>query len=91
MKRCILFSLCPVLFTVLVISPGFAAKQGKERVDSLLNRLAIHKTEDTAKIVLYREIAFEYYGIDPKTGIGYGEKGIALAEQLNYRKGLIFA
>jgi len=90
MKRFLRLSFCSILFVTLNVSPGFALKQGKEKVDSLLKCLASHKTEDTAKIALYREIAFEYYGIDPKTGIGYGEKGIALAEQLNYRKGLIF-
>jgi len=73
-----------------MVSQCLALKQGKQKVDSLLDRLAIHKTDDTVKIALYRDIAFEYYGIDPKIGIGYGEKGIALAEQLNYRKGLIF-
>jgi adenylate cyclase len=90
MKRTLRFSLCSILFVVLSLSPGFAAKQGKEKIDSLLDRLAIHKTDDTAKIALYRDIAFEYYGIDPKAGIVYGEKGIALSGQLNYRKGLIF-
>ncbi len=90
MKRSLRVSVCSILFVVLNVSPGFALKQGKEKVDSLLKCLASHKTEDTLKIALYRDIAFEYYGIEPKTGIGYGEKGIALADQLNYRKGLIF-
>jgi len=74
----------------LSFSPGFALQQGKGKVDSLLNLLAAHKAEDTVKVALFNDIAFEYYVIDPKIGIKYGEKGIALAEQLNFRKGLIF-
>lgn len=90
MIRFIRLSLFSILFVLQSVSPCFAVKQGQERVDSLLKRLTNHKTEDTIMITLYREIAFEYYGIEPKTGIGYGEKGIALAEKLNYQKGLIF-
>ena len=90
MKRALRFSLCSVLFTLLTLSPVLASKQGKAKVDSLLGCLAIHKTEDTSKIALYRDIAFEYYGIDPRSGIIYGEKGIALSEKIHYRKGLIF-
>ena len=90
MRKYLCFCLWLLLFVLISISPGFAAKQGKEKVDSLLGRLAIHKTDDTAKIALYRDIAFEYYGIDPKIGNSIWRKRDRISEQLNYRKGLIF-
>jgi hypothetical protein len=62
---------------VLSLSPGFAAKQGKEKVDSLLDRLAIHKTDDTAKIALYRDIALEYYF-----------KALKISEEIGDKKGI---
>jgi adenylate cyclase len=88
MRRAIPGLILTFLFLFTVVAEMYPQKHGKEKVDSVLNQLAIHKTDDTAKVTLYGTIAFEYYTIDPKSGISYGEKGIALAEQLSYRKGL---
>jgi class 3 adenylate cyclase/tetratricopeptide (TPR) repeat protein len=77
MKRTLRLSLCLILFLVLSVSPGFTAKQGKEKVDSLLDRLAIHKTDDTAKIALYRDIALEYYF-----------KALKISEEIGDKKGI---
>jgi class 3 adenylate cyclase/tetratricopeptide (TPR) repeat protein len=90
MKRSAYLSLGLILFWIMGVSPCFAVKLGKEKVDSLLKLLSTHPSEDTAKVTLYGSIAFEYYTIDPKKGLGYGEKGIDLAEQLKDRKGLTF-
>ncbi|MCX6243897.1 MAG: tetratricopeptide repeat protein [Bacteroidetes bacterium] len=90
MKKNILRWIIVLICLVMAGTAGYSAKQGKEKVDSLLKMLAKHTAGDTIKIALYREIAFEYYGIDPKIGIGYGEKGIDLATKLEYRKGLIY-
>ena len=82
----LLFFLIPIFLN----PPVYSQKQGKAKVDSLITRLNNYKPEDTVKVGLYRDISFEEYGIDPKLGVKYGEKGIALAEQLNDRKGLVF-
>ncbi|MCX6248804.1 MAG: tetratricopeptide repeat protein [Bacteroidetes bacterium] len=79
-----------LLFLIPFAFQGLAQQQGKKDLKSLLVRLATYQKEDTVKIGLYRDIAFLSYSTNPKTGIDYGEKGIALAEKLNYRKGLIF-
>jgi len=90
MKKIVLMTLFSGLFFLCTISEVLSQKQGKEKVDSLIERLDHYKADDSLKVDLYRDISFEYYGIDPGKGIEYGEKGVALAEKLNYRNGIIF-
>jgi adenylate cyclase len=82
-----IFSVSLVSMLVIAYSPLFSQKQGKDRVDSLIIMLKQHPSDDSVKVDLYRKICFEYYSIDPKTGIEYGEKGAALAGKINYGKG----
>lgn len=79
------------LWFIMLIFPGNVISQntGKEKTDALLARLARHQPEDTLKVLLYDSIAFGFYSRDPQQGIGYGKAGIALAEKLNYSRGLV--
>ena len=86
-------ALLPVLLILLTLfdpREGFAEKQVNPKLDSLVEALNNHQRDDTLKVKLLNEIAFEYYGIEPKKGIEYGERGINLAESLNDEKDLIF-
>jgi class 3 adenylate cyclase len=79
-----------ILFlTVFFFLPATARKQGQERIDSILAVIGKQKLPDSNTVDLFQTVSFESYGINPVKGIYYGEKGIHLAEQLHYNKGLI--
>src|SRR5579872_1300549 len=61
---------------------GYCQRAEKVRVDSLLSELA-HSRTDTQRARLLDEVAFAYFAVDPKAGLEYGRRGLALAEQLH--------
>ena len=77
-----------VILILLFTSFALCQKQGQARLDSLLYELNIHKLQDTACVHLLSSIAFEFNSIDPEKGIKYAERGIKLAEKINYQIGL---
>ena len=63
-----------------------AQKQGKEKIDSLLTA-AKETKNDSLKVWLYKEIAFNYWSIDPNKGIEYAQKGLKIAKWSGMKKG----
>ncbi len=90
MQKTPLFFWLLFVFILVNSTDCYSQTAGKERVDSLLLRLAQHQTEDTVMVNLYFKIAYEYYLTDSRKGIEFGTKGAALAEKLNYPHGLVF-
>lgn len=76
-----------ILLCLLASGQVYAQKQGQERLDSLLAALP-HVNEDSTKANLLIDISFVYKNIDPAKGIKYGKEGLALAEQLDMKKGM---
>lgn len=57
------------------------------RIDSMLKLLSEVK-DDTSKVKLLNNISFIYFTVNPEKGIHLGEQGQALAQKLNWKKGL---
>ena len=70
--------------------PMCAQKQGQERIDSFLKALPNAK-EDTNKVYLLNYLSFSYNEIDPDQGIKYGNQDLALAQKLQWKKGIALA
>ena len=62
-------------------------KYGRDLTDSLQKELKIAKN-DTNQVKLLAILAFNFYRANPDSGIFYGEKGLDLAQQLNWQHGL---
>lgn len=56
--------------------PSVAQLQGQARLDSLLRELNIFNSQDTTRVNLLNDIAYEYNSVDPGRGIFYAELGI---------------
>jgi adenylate cyclase len=86
-----LFRSLRLLLTVfLLLSASFktaAQKQGQALIDSLLKELP-RMANDTNKATVLGDIAFHYRLTDYRKGISYGEKCLALAKKLNWKKGV---
>jgi tetratricopeptide (TPR) repeat protein len=78
---------------LLIILAVYAEKQlqaqlqGQPRIDSLLNETAKAK-EDTNKVKLLIDFSHTYYSINPDEGLRFGKEALALAEKLNWKKGV---
>ena len=73
-----------LLFTAL---PAYSQKQGRALIDSLLTELP-GAQEDTNKVNMLATLCFNYYPINPDTGIRYGMEGLKLAEKLHWQYGI---
>jgi len=67
-----------------------AQLEGQALIDSLLTQLP-KMNEDTNKVKLLNDLGRAYYSIDPDEGLKYGKQGLALAEALNWKKGIAYA
>lgn len=80
MKYLILIILFCIQGTSLVCNQ---AQQNK--IDSLLN--ALTQVDSTnKKILIYKELCYEYEPISPKEGIEYGLRGLELSKKINSKK-----
>ncbi len=85
MRKVIILSIALMLFNVSNYIL-LAQLQGKARIDSLLKELPKAQL-DTNYVILLGNLSFEYYSINPDEGIKYGEKGLELAEKLDWNFG----
>jgi tetratricopeptide (TPR) repeat protein len=76
-----------ILITVSVQKHSPAQLEGQGRIDSLLGQLP-KTNEDTNKVKLLIDLSHTYYSINPDEGIRFGKQGLALAEKLNWKKGI---
>lgn len=78
----ITFTLGVLLFYCTLISKG-----KNVYTDSLLTELG-KSQEDTNRVFLLNELSWEYALADPELSIGFAERAISLASDLNYKEGL---
>jgi len=64
-----------------------AQLEGQGRIDSLLRQLP-KANEDTNKVKLLIDLSHTYYSINPDEGIRFGKEGLALAQKLDWKKGI---
>jgi tetratricopeptide (TPR) repeat protein len=75
------------IITFFVMNQLSAQLQGQARIDSLLRQLP-KANEDTNKVKLLIDLSHTYYSINPDEGLKYGKQGLALAEKLDWKKGM---
>ncbi len=76
-----------IIITVYFQKQAQAQRQGQDRIDSLLGRLP-KANDDSNKVNLLIDLSHTYYAINPDEGLKYGKHGFALAEKLNWKKGM---
>jgi len=79
--------LLPIIITVYVQKQSWAQFEGQDRIDSLLGRLP-KANDDTNKVKLLIDLSHTYYSINPDEGLKFGKQALALAEKLNWKKGM---
>jgi len=72
---------------ILMIKIAQAQKKGQDLIDSVTQSLQAGK-EDTNQLKSLGKIAETYLLIDPAKGIEFAQKGLVLAESLNFKKGV---
>ena len=87
MNRLLLIILFIFNFSILPFLCFAQEKQGKARIDSLLNQLLKVK-EDTSKVKLLNDLSDTYSYISADEGIKIGKEAFALSEKLNWKKGM---
>jgi len=75
------------IITFFVMNQLSAQLQGQDRIDSLLRQLP-KANEDSNKVKLLIDLSHTYYSINPDEGLKYGKQGLALAEKLDWKKGM---
>jgi tetratricopeptide (TPR) repeat protein len=55
----------------------------------LKQQLSEHKKEDTGKVNILTDIAYQYNKVSPYDGIEYAQKALQLSEELGWQKGII--
>src|SRR4051812_5192140 len=79
-----------LLLSVTLFIAVLAHAQQKT-LDSLLNELNKHPKEDTVRLSLLNDAAWEYHAVNPSKGLETADAAIALAQKLNSDKSLVSA
>jgi signal transduction histidine kinase len=74
---------CLALLPTLVL----AQKRGQPLIDSIVDKLPSQQ-EDTNRVKSLTKIAETYIQVNPAKGIGYAKNGLAIAESLQWKKGI---
>jgi tetratricopeptide (TPR) repeat protein len=77
-----------ILILLIALSiPSFAKLSGQARIDSLEAELPKAKS-DTNKVIILKDISFQYFRINPDKGIIYGNNAVEIAQKINFKRGL---
>ena len=79
-----------LLFICLMSANANAQLQGQLLIDSLIKILPAAKN-DSNKVILLSNICFNFYSVNPDSGIEYGKQAVKLAEEINWKKGVALA
>lgn len=76
-----------LIFVALICTTASAQKRGQELADSLLNELPKQK-DDSNKVMLFGRLGRAYMMFNVRESIAYTEKGLKLAEKIQWKKGM---
>ncbi len=69
-------------FAFSTVTPAMATP-----IDSLL--IALNYTQpDSNRVLIFNELSYEYYNTDKEKALAYAEKALALAQELNFDRGI---
>jgi hypothetical protein len=92
MRKCLLFSLFLIFSTLLQAQNATADSlqlletQMNIPADSLEAQL-LREKEDTSRVGLLGYLCFYYAWVDPRKALEYGQQGLQLSHQLDYKRG----
>ena len=70
-------------FFLYILMLTSACSWGQQReLDSLMNQLRDHSTEDTARLGLLKDLVYYYYELNPDKGLQVADEAIGLAKKL---------
>lgn len=75
------------LFITLTCIPAFAQKNNPREIDSLTGILT-GKIADTARVMTLKRLSIKYHLSNPDTSLQLCEEALALAEKINWPKGI---
>lgn len=76
---------------ILLVFTCFAS-YSQDQIDSLQNLLEGRSgNQDSATIDLLNELSYQYWTLDPKTAVEYGQKALIMAQDIVYDKGQAFS
>lgn len=77
------------LLIILFIIPfvSFSQKEGQAKIDSILKLLPTTK-QDSVRVNLLNDLAFNYQYVKPEKGIKYGQEALQLAQKLKWANGI---
>ncbi len=77
------------LLIILFIFPfvSFSQKEGQAKIDSILKLLPTTK-QDSVRVNLLNDLAFNYQYVKPENGIKYGKEALQLAQKLKWANGI---
>lgn len=82
-----LLRIAGIVFCLAIVHKATAQTEGHELINTLLKKISV-ANDDTSKVNLLYEVAFEFYTINPDSGIKYSEKILTLSEKLEWQKGI---
>ena len=86
----ITFLLMVNMFIIFLLSLSVCHAQNQALVDSLLLELKIH-TDDTIRVGVLNDLAWEFRMAEPKTAEAYAEEALSLSEHLSNERGKLTA
>lgn len=77
-----------LLLGLLGVIPFFILSGQPAKLDSLVQELRLHSTEDTTRVDLLNAVAFEYAHSNPRLLRDYANESLGLARTLDYKRGV---
>jgi two-component system, NtrC family, sensor kinase len=75
-------------FTLILLALSTFGFAQNRQADSLKHELAIAKA-DTSRVLIIAQLCNSYRNSKPDSALFFGEKGMALAEKINFPKGMV--
>lgn len=91
MKSIVYISILSTILWLSAFNKMIAQPSSMKNIDSLQNKLANNKAEDTTKVNTLNEIAKNYYAINPNLGLQTGRSALLMAQRINYKQGIALA
>jgi tetratricopeptide (TPR) repeat protein len=76
-----------ILLAIVILSRVAVFAQLSNGADSLLNKLKNYPQDDSLRVNLLNQLAYEFYLSSPEQSLDYAYEAIALSKQLNYPRG----
>ena len=91
MKYSIIIIVASLIVWLAAATETIAQPSSQVIIDSMQKELSKAKNEDTTRVSILNQIAFNYYAIDPQKGLSYARQALRLAQKLQHKTGIALA